>query len=26
VQAILEEYKEQLRNSPDLQNKPAPRR
>lgn len=26
VHAILEEYKEQLRNSPDLQNKPAPRR
>ena len=26
VNAILEEYKEQLRNSPDLQNKPAPRR
>ena len=26
VQQILEEYKEQLRNSPDLQNKPAPRR
>lgn len=26
VNAILEEYREQLRNSPDLQNKPAPRR
>jgi len=26
VHAILEMYKEQLRNSPDLQNKPAPRR
>ena len=26
VNAILDQYREQLRNSPDLQNKPAPRR